>query len=108
MTSRLPRWRPSPPPCRAGIQWLRVKYGKGNLAALTGQDGYALEAAIHVLDLYARSDAHGKRSAITALGALVAAMQPGCRTFVRDAIPYVLDYGDVDKLWPQISGESSS
>ncbi|MEO5730792.1 MAG: hypothetical protein ABI134_35250 [Byssovorax sp.] len=94
--------------CNDGIKWLLATHGKRHLAALTGQDASALYAAIHVLHLYGRSDAHGGRAAITALRALVDAMQPECRRFVREVIPYALDYGYVEQLWPLISGATAT
>lgn len=100
------------PLCRAAVRWLSASRGEGHLAPLTGQDFSALEACIHVLDLYTRSDDAGQRCSIAALRALVSAMQPHCRVFVRDVIPYVLPLvvlpKDVDKLWALISSEASS
>ncbi|MEP7124708.1 MAG: hypothetical protein ABJE95_27515 [Byssovorax sp.] len=96
-----------PPCCENGLNWLRAQHGRRYLAALTGQDSAALTASLHALDLYLRSDQSGREHAITALRALVAAMQPGCRVFVRAAMPYWLGLADVEKIWPQISGEAS-
>ena len=92
-----------PPLCQTGVAWLVHAYGRDCLVALTGQDSAALAASLHVLDLYARGDAPGKRSTVIALRALVAAMQPHARERVRWAIEFVLDKQAQARLWPRLS-----
>ena len=91
------------PCCQNGVAWLAHTYGRGYLAALTGQDSSALAASLHVLELLARGDAPGRDSAVVALRALVAAMQPHTREHVRELIKFMFDERFQAYLWPVIS-----
>lgn len=95
------------PCCQAARPWLRGRLTKVTgdrypLAPLTGQDARALSAFVHLLELYACSDDVGRRSALLALHHAVMAMQGSTRHIAKAAIPYVLDWSDEDRLWPEI------
>ena len=76
-----------------------------NLAPLTGQDRRALEAIALTWELYAGADDVGRLAAITAVRALLAAMQPHCRELTRKLIARALDWPDVERLWPLVQRE---
>lgn len=89
-------------PACAGLRaFLRAH--KHDLGALTGQDSRALNAIVHAWELYACSDEEGQRGALAAVSALLPAMQPHTRDLAREAIAYVLDWGDRDRLWPLVT-----
>jgi len=75
----------------------------GCLAALTGQDTQALNAIVACYELYACSDADGRRGALAAIRALLPAMQESTRWLARELIPFALDWSDRDRLWSLIS-----
>lgn len=94
------------PPCVAGPRWLKQPAGtrgKLSLAPLTGQDTRALHAFVHLLELYACSDDDGHEAAIVAMRAVLGAMQPSTRHLAKASIPFVLDWGDEDRLWVDLT-----
>lgn len=66
---------------------------------LTGQDAAALEAIAATWKLYALADVDGRHAALQAIALLVGAMQPKCRAFARELIPWAMDWSDRDPLW---------
>jgi hypothetical protein len=90
------------PSCRAALRWLRTHKGRGCFAPFTGQDAAAWDTFRHALDLWAYGDDAGRRHAVEAMRAAVAAMQPHVRHLARDVIPECLDWGDIVRLWPRI------
>jgi hypothetical protein len=74
---------------------------------LTGQDFRALAAIAACWKLYSGSDDEGGRAALDAVRALLAALQPQCRPFARELIPFALDWDDRARLWPLVSGEGA-
>lgn len=90
------------PVCRRINSWLK---GRGiSTAILTGQDRRALEAFVHLLELYTVSDALGRAVTKNALRFAVAAMQPKCFHLAKACIPMVLDWSDEDPLWTELDG----
>lgn len=76
---------------------------KAGLAALTGQDTRALNAIVACFELYANSDEEGQRGALEAVRALLPAMQKSTRWIAQELIPFVLDWGDRERLWPRVA-----
>jgi hypothetical protein len=93
------------PACQGVRTFLRAH--KLNLGALTGQDSRALSAIVHCLELYSASDETGRTGALSALRALLPAMQEHTQPLAREAIAYVLDWGDIPRLWPLIKPEGA-
>jgi len=81
------------------------KLKEGHLAMLTGQDTRCLDAIVACWALYARSDEAGANAAIAAIRILLTGMQPKCWVWVKELIPYAMDWSDREKLWPLIEGE---
>jgi len=73
-----------------------------SLAMLTGQDKRACAAIAACWQLYASSDEDGNSAAIGAIKLLMGGMQPKCRLFVRELIPYALGWSDRDRLWAKV------
>ena len=103
------------PCCKTVWPWLRGAplddpHWKGNreahgarvLAPLTGQDSSALAAFVHVIELYARSDARGRVAALRAAAALLFAPQEKTWPLFKEAIAHVLDWSDRARLWGEI------
>jgi hypothetical protein len=92
-------------------QWLRAVAKEGRhvswkpdmLGALTGQDFRALAAIAKCWELYACSDDVGAKAALSAVRALLPAMQPQCRFFAKELIARSLDWKDRDRLWRVVS-----
>lgn len=81
--------------CQALRPWLRPRFG--SLAALTGTDARALDAAVHIVELMAVA---GKTAELcSAFGVVVAQMQEKTRPFAYDAIAHVLDWSDCPEVW---------
>jgi hypothetical protein len=101
---RARRTRPAPPYCRSGPRWIveRLK-DKQALAPLTGQDGRALKAFLHLVDLYGSSDDDGRECALLAMAYTVRAMQPSTRHLAKAGIPHVLDWSHEEEIWREIS-----
>lgn len=92
---------PAPKPrCASGKTWLRNRLGRDALAPLTGQDMRALEAYLHLLELYFASDEIGERCAYVAIGCAIAAAQPSVWHVFRAAIPWAREWDDEARLWP--------
>lgn len=97
------------PYCRAVVTWLRTEndspaadrrfHGKHVLAPLTGQDAAALQAFAHLMELYTRSDEHGRHYAVVAMRATVTAAQESVRGLFWEAIPCVYDWSERERLW---------
>lgn len=76
---------------------------KGALGALTGQDARALEAIVACWVLYSNSDEAGRFGALSAVRALLPAMQESTRWIAKELIPFALDWDDRERLWPQVN-----
>lgn len=74
----------------------------GPLGMLTGQDDRALEAIAACWQLYAAGDDIGRSVALDSIRELLGAMQPKCRPFGRELIPWAMDWHDRDRLWPLV------
>lgn len=90
------------PFCKSMIPWLEGLCGKGCFAPLTGQDWQALRAFVHLVDLFAHGDMHGRSHAIDAMVATIAAMQPTTRHLAKRVIPHVMDWSDEQRIWGAI------
>jgi hypothetical protein len=90
---------------KAARTWLRGQpgHGRNTFAPFTGQDQRAFSAFVYALELYAGSDEQGRACALLAMRAAVLAAQLKCRNHFRDVIPCVLDWSDVETLWPLVS-----
>jgi hypothetical protein len=81
------------------VEW---HLGRGCFAPHTGQDWPAWRGFVYLVECYSHG---GGEAAIAAMRATVRCAQPHglvLRTFVQ-AIPAVMDWGDVRRLWPQIA-----
>ncbi len=97
-------------------QWVRAcmrdpsspaEFEKDALASLTGQDASALDAISACWELYARSDCDGRDGALAAIRALLPAMLPHNRWIARELIPFALDWGDRERLWPLVQSPTA-
>ncbi len=97
-------------------QWVRAcvkdpsspsELGKGSLASLTGQDVSVLDAISACWELYARSDGDGRDAALASIRALLEAMMPHNRWIARELIPFALDWGDRERLWPLVQSPTA-
>lgn len=77
-------------------QWLEANLGERCLAPLTGTDNRALQAALHVLELYAYD---GDPSLLTAFRLVVLRMQRKNFGLAYHAIAHVLDWQDRPRIW---------
>ena len=92
---------------RGDAPYSRTRLFSGCLAALTGQDARALDAIAACFELYSCGDDDGRRGALAAVRALLPAMQESTRWIAREIIPFALEWGDRERLWPLVSaGES--
>lgn len=82
--------------CDALLAWLRANLGRAALAPLTGTDGKALAAAVHIVELYAYDS---DPSVLVAFRVVVVRMQPSTRHLAYHAIAHVLDWPDRDRIW---------
>lgn len=71
------------------------------LGAITGQDARALRAFAACLSLLSQDD-NGRVAAITALRALLPAMQPVCWPFARELVAQQGEWSDRDRVWLQL------
>ncbi len=86
--------------CKQIGPWLK---SRGlSTAPLTGQDTRAVQAFVHLLELYTVSDAAGQAAAKKALRYTVDAMQPSCYQLAKACIPMVLDWADEERLWKEL------
>lgn len=76
---------------------------KGALGALTGQDARALEAIVACWVLYSNSDRDGQFGALSAVRALLPAMQSSTRWIARELIPFAMNWEDRERLWPLVT-----
>ncbi len=100
--------------CHRVYAWLRHKPDAGSpkdpracdIGCLTGQDSAALEAFVHLVSLYTRSDEHGRAKALTAMRACVEAAQdrPQVRRIFRESIAMVYDWEYRAILWRKMFG----
>lgn len=75
---------------------------KGCLAPVTGTDYRALSAFVACLELYSFAD-HPSQ-VLSAMRLVLGEMQPSVRWIARELIPFVREWEDRDRLWPQIVG----
>lgn len=90
---------------RKMVDFCKYHLGKECFASFTGQDVPTWNAFVYLLQCYAHG---GGEPALLALKATVRCAQGResvLRVFVQ-AIPGVLDWGDVARLWPMIVGET--
>jgi len=83
-------------------KFVEFHLGKGCFAPMTGQDFPAWRAFVYLIECHAHG---GGSRTIQALRATVRCAQQNervLRCFVQ-AIPGVMDWGDVRRLWPQIA-----
>jgi len=81
------------------------KLRKGSLAALTGTDVDVLDAFVPILELYARTE---NKRVLEAATIVLDEMQRSTRWIAKELIPFVLDWGDRERLWPLIVGPDIS
>jgi len=74
--------------------------GIGALAPLTGTDCRALDAFVECLKLYAYNSSE---RALMAARLVLFEMQDSTRWIARELIPFVLDWGDRERLWPLVN-----
>jgi hypothetical protein len=88
------------------LKWLRGRCREigWELGSLTGQDYGALAAVAACWELYFRSDEAGQRRALTAVRALVEAMQPTAVPFAKELIAFAGDWAHRDQVWPLVVG----
>lgn len=77
--------------------WLRENLGKHCLAPLTSADSKALDAAIHIIELYSidRDD----RLIVRAFATVVRRMQESTRYLAYHATAHSLDWSDRSHVW---------
>jgi hypothetical protein len=75
------------------------KLFNGCMAPITGTDHRVLDAFVPCMKLYAYS---GSNQLLAAATLLLKNMQPSTRWIARELIPFVLDWGDRERLWPLI------
>lgn len=83
-------------PAQKLYSWLIANLGERCLAPLTGTDSRALQAALHVLELYAYD---GDSSLLAAFRIVVHRMQPKNFGLAYHAIAHVLDWRDRSRIW---------
>jgi len=88
------------PVCKTGPTWIKNRLkDKHALAPLTGQDARALQAFLHLVDLYGSSDTDGRVCALRAMWWAVRAMQPSTQHLAKAGIPHVLDWSHEGEIW---------
>ena len=85
------------PFCQQITRWL--KHCGHSTAPLTGQDWRAIQAFVHLVELYSVSDGPGRTSALEAMAWTVSAMQPSTRRLAKRTIPMVTDCSDEERIW---------
>lgn len=96
------------PSCQSARKWVadRLKHETGSahpLAPLTGQDSRALSLFLHAVELYGGADVVGRKGARLAMLGALDAMQTKCWPIAKAAIPAILDWGDEDRIWGELS-----
>ncbi|HEX4085287.1 MAG TPA: hypothetical protein VHY22_10280 [Chthoniobacteraceae bacterium] len=86
----------SKPQCVELRAWLRANLGKRCLAPLTGTDAKALDAAVHIVELWAYDES---AAVIQAFGLVVDRMQPHTQVLAYHAIAKVTEWHYRDVLW---------
>lgn len=84
------------PHCEGLYKWLKLNLGRHALAPLTGTDMKALDAAVHIVHLYAYT---GDREVLDAFRIVVERMQPSTRELAFHAIAYLRDWPDRPIMW---------
>lgn len=74
------------------------------MAGFTGQDMRAFLAFVALLELYACADEPSQPLVLDAMRKTLRCMQEYQRPMARWAIPAVLDWPDMDRLWPTLAG----
>jgi hypothetical protein len=92
------------PRCADGFAWLRQRLGRGCLAPLTGQDRRALEAYLHLLELYYTADERGEIAALLAIGHTLGAMQRSIWPLAKAAIPWASEWSNEEEDWERFEG----
>lgn len=88
---------PTPKPyCKSLTAWLIANLGKGCLAALTGTDSRALQAAVHIIDAHSYDRS---RANVDAFGLVVGRMQKSTQYLAFHAIAHVMDWDDRAPIW---------
>lgn len=91
------------PVCQSGPTWIRRRLQSNQaLAPLTSQDWPALQAFLHLVELYGNADDEGRRCALAAMAWSVCAMQPSTRHLAKAGIPHVLDWSHEAEIWDQV------
>jgi hypothetical protein len=86
-----------PKPCCQTLRtFLKGNLGPRCLAPLTGTDARALDAAVHILELYSY---HRVQDVLAAFKAIVLTMQPHTRHFAYHAIAMVMDWEFRSPIW---------
>jgi len=83
-------------PASTVFTWLQNNLGKGCLAALTGTDARALQAAVQIAELYSVDRA---KPVAAAFGLVVTRMQDHTRELAYHSIAQVMDWSDRESLW---------
>jgi len=81
----------------------RSKLSKGCLGALTGTDAKVLNAFVACLQLYAYT---GNKEPLDAACSVLTEMQDSTRWIARELIPFVLEWGDRERLWGLVAPRS--
>lgn len=89
--------------CQTAPPFIAHHCGKHSLGALTGQDLRALQAFVHLVELYAVSDAMGRETALRAMSCTVQAAQVSVWPLFKKCIPHVMDWGDEERLWQEVT-----
>lgn len=88
-----------------------IKFLKANghdLGMLTGQDRAALLAISACWEVWALGDSAAREACVRAIRALLYAMQEKCWPLARELIAFSLDWGDRDRLWPEVRPDTGS
>jgi hypothetical protein len=83
------------------LRWLKLN--GHSLGPLTGQDHRALAAIAACWQLYFSGDTNGQAGAITAVRALLPAMQSKCWPMARELIAFAGEWSHRDQLWPLVA-----
>jgi len=84
------------PSCVTIRAWLKENLGKDCLGVLTGTDSRALNAAMHIIELFA---VHSEPAVLRAFAIVVGEMQPTARHLAYHAIAHALDWSDRERIW---------
>lgn len=79
--------------------WLKNNLGPRCLGVLTGHDSRALDAAVHLADLWLGSDLDNRKHAAVAFGLAVASMQEAAQELAFHAIAHAGDWSHRRELW---------